>query len=306
MPCLKSFPGAKGASVQDRSDPTPTVVPFPSSATRTPPGKNSGRGWKDLRARVLSAAVIIPLAALCVWAGGVAYAAMIVLAMVGMASEWGRLFSLSARSWRGILYLLWSLACAACALTGQWGGAFLVMGVAFVFGPALWAGQVAVGCAGVSLLWLRFMTHPGAGVVLFVVACVALSDTGAYLTGRAVGGPKLAPRISPAKTWSGSCGGLLCAVAGGAVIAALLPDALPGCAWRGAMMGGVMAIAAQAGDLAESALKRARGVKDSGALIPGHGGLLDRFDGLLVAAPLAALISLGAAAGAAFWYVGLH
>ena len=305
MPCSRSIPGAKGASVQDRSDPpNPTVIPFPSAPT--PPGGGSGRGWKDLRARVLSALVIVPLAALCVWAGGVAYAVMIVLAMVGMASEWGRMFALSARSWRGVLYLIWPLACAAAALGGQWGGAFMVMGAAFVFGPALWAGQVAIGCAGVSLLWLRFMTHPGAGVVLFVVACVALSDTGAYLTGRAIGGPKLAPRISPAKTWSGSCGGLLAAVAGGAVIASVLPDALAGAGVRGAMMGAVMAVAAQAGDLGESALKRARGVKDSGAIIPGHGGLLDRFDGLLVAAPLAALISLGAAAGAAFWYVGLR
>ncbi|MCJ8355674.1 phosphatidate cytidylyltransferase, partial [Novacetimonas hansenii] len=116
--------------------------------------------------------------------------------------------------------------------------------------------------------------------------------------------PKLAPRISPAKTWSGSAGGLLSAVLGGMLIAGLMPGALPGAVWRGAVFGALVAIAAQTGDLAESALKRARGVKDSGTILPGHGGLLDRFDGLLVAAPMAALLSLGAVGRAAFWYVG--
>ncbi|BAK84992.1 phosphatidate cytidylyltransferase [Komagataeibacter medellinensis] len=262
--------------------------------------------WKDLRARVLSAAVLVPLAALCVWVGGLVYGAMIVLAMVGMAAEWARMFGFGLDARRGQLCLVWAACTGVAAVAGHWGGALLVMAAALVLGPALWAGQVAIGCAGLSLLWLRYMSEPGAGVVLFLVACVALSDTGAYMAGRLFGGPKLAPRISPAKTWSGSVGGLCCAVVAGMLIAALLPGAQPGAVWRGAVFGGLVAIAAQMGDLAESALKRKRGVKDSGTLLPGHGGLLDRFDGLLVAAPMAALLSLGAAGGAAFWYVGLH
>lgn len=241
------------------------------------------------------------MAALCIWAGGTAYAVLVLLATAGMAVEWGRLFGLHARSWRGALYVAWPVAAMVGALGGHWLEAFLVIGGAFVFGPALWSGQVVIGCAGLALLWLRLMTVPGAGVVLFVITCVAVSDSGAYLTGRLIGGPKLAPAISPAKTWSGSLGGLASAMVAGALVCTLVsgPDA-----WaRGVAFGALMAVAAQIGDLAESALKRARGVKDSGAIIPGHGGLLDRFDGLLVAAPLAALLSLGAAGDAAFWYV---
>ncbi|WP_342628999.1 phosphatidate cytidylyltransferase [Nguyenibacter vanlangensis] len=273
---------------------------------RTPQGRTTrdrtprGRNWKDLRARLLSAAVLVPVALFCVRTGGAPYAAMILLATAGMALEWGRLFGLAARSVRGALYLAWIAATMAAALAGHWWGAVLVMGGAFVFGPALWLGQVVIGCAGLSLLWLRMMTAPGAGVVLFVVTCVVVSDSGAYLIGRLLGGPRLAPAISPAKTWSGALGGLLCAMIAGGGVCVLVSG--PGNWGRGIAFGALMAVAAQIGDLAESALKRARGVKDSGAIIPGHGGLLDRFDGLLVAAPLAALLSAGAA-GAAFWYV---
>nr|WP_029335156.1 phosphatidate cytidylyltransferase [Komagataeibacter europaeus] len=280
----------------------------PENMGRAAPAAAAGKSgnWKDLRARVLSAAVLVPCVALCVWYGGLLYGALIVGAMAGMAMEWARMFGFGLETRRGQLCMAWAACVGIAALAGHWGGALLVMAAAIVLGPALWAGQVTIGCAGLSLLWLRYMSEPGAGVVLFLVACVALSDTGAYMTGRLFGGPKLAPRISPAKTWSGSIGGLGCAVLGGMLIAALLPGALPGALWRGAVFGALVAIAAQAGDLAESALKRARGVKDSGTILPGHGGLLDRFDGLLVAAPMAALLSLGAAGGAAFWYVGLR
>ncbi|RFP02029.1 phosphatidate cytidylyltransferase [Komagataeibacter xylinus] len=250
--------------------------------------------------------MLVPCVALCVWYGGLLYGALIVVAMAGMAMEWARMFGFGLETRRGQLCMAWTACVGIAALAGHWGGALLVMVAAAVLGPALWAGQVAIGCAGLSLLWLRYMSEPGAGVVLFLVACVALSDTGAYMAGRLFGGPKLAPRISPAKTWSGSIGGLCSAVLGGMLIAGLLPGALSGAVWRGAVFGALVAMAAQVGDLAESALKRARGVKDSGAILPGHGGLLDRFDGLLVAAPMAALLSLGAAGGMAFWYVGLR
>nr|WP_264812704.1 phosphatidate cytidylyltransferase [Gluconacetobacter sacchari] len=273
----------------------------PVLGSELPSTPRSGRNWKDLRTRLISAAVLAPVAALCIWAGGAAYAALVLLATTGMVVEWGRLFGLAARSWRAVLYVAWPVAAMAAALSGHWLVAFLVLGGAFVFGPALWSGQVVIGCAGLALLWLRLMTVPGTGEVLFVIICVAVSDSGAYLIGRMLGGPKLAPAISPAKTWSGSAGGLASAMVAGGLVCALASGSET---WvRGIVFGAMMAVAAQLGDLAESALKRARGVKDSGAIIPGHGGLLDRFDGLLVAAPLAALLSLGAAGGEAFWYV---
>ena len=142
-----------------------------------------------------------------------------------------------------------------------------------------------------------------------MVLVVIASDSAAYLAGRAIGGPKLAPSISPGKTRSGSAGGLLGAGLVGALLAWLLP-APPGIAAaaslaRGLGAGLLLGLVAQAGDLAESAFKRRCGVKDSGRLIPGHGGLLDRFDGLLAAAPIAALLSLASPVGTGFWYAGL-
>ncbi|HET9020103.1 MAG TPA: phosphatidate cytidylyltransferase, partial [Acetobacteraceae bacterium] len=114
---------------------------------------------------------------------------------------------------------------------------------------------------------------------------------GAYLSGRLVGGARLAPRISPGKTWSGAIGGLLAA--------ALVGAAAGG--GRGALVAAVLSVVAQAGDLAESAAKRRAGVKDSGRLIPGHGGVLDRLDALLAAAPAAALLALALGPGVALW-----
>ena len=125
--------------------------------------------------------------------------------------------------------------------------------------------------------------------VLLVLLATIASDTGAYLAGRRFGGPKLAPRLSPKKTWSGAAGGLVAATLVGAVVGIVAPHRhFLGTALEAALL----AIAAQAGDLAESAAKRRAGVKDSGQLIPGHGGVLDRVDGLMAAAPLAAVLVL--------------
>jgi phosphatidate cytidylyltransferase len=133
--------------------------------------------------------------------------------------------------------------------------------------------------------------------VLWLFVTVWASDTGAFVTGRAIGGPRLWPRLSPSKTWSGAVGGLIAtALVGG--LAAL---------WAGAAAtllvpaGIALGIAAQAGDLAESLAKRRFGVKDSGGLIPGHGGLLDRLDGMLAAAALLSLMTLAAGASPLVW-----
>ena len=115
------------------------------------------------------------------------------------------------------------------------------------------------------------------------------SDIGAYLAGRAIGGPRLAPRISPGKTVSGACGGLLAAICIGIVVALWL--AAPSL-WPEASIAGLLGVVAQAGDLGESLVKRHFGVKDSGRLIPGHGGLLDRLDALLAVALAASLLAL--------------
>ena len=146
----------------------------------------------------------------------------------------------------------------------------------------------------VALLWLRHQPDSGRETILWVLACIWATDIGAYFVGRTAGGAKLAPSISPGKTWSGLIGGMAwAAVASAAVGYAFgLGETV-----HLAIAGAALAIVGQAGDLLESAAKRRAGVKDSGRLIPGHGGLLDRIDGLmavLVAVAIARLIAGGA------------
>jgi phosphatidate cytidylyltransferase len=141
----------------------------------------------------------------------------------------------------------------------------------------------------IALVWLRLSAQWGLLAVLFVFLVVWATDTGAYLAGRFLGGPRLMVRVSPNKTWAGLVGGLLAAVLIGIAFAAVVED---GNAGRMAINSFVLALTSQAGDLVESALKREHGVKDASNLIPGHGGFMDRVDGLVFAAIVAALFGL--------------
>jgi phosphatidate cytidylyltransferase len=127
----------------------------------------------------------------------------------------------------------------------------------------------------------------GRETIFWLLAVVWGTDIGAYAFGRAIGGPKLAPSISPKKTWAGAIGGLVSGVLAGVCFMFAMNLPLTPAMLATAV---VAAIAAEAGDLLESALKRWYDVKDSGTLIPGHGGVMDRFDGLWAAAPVAALV----------------
>jgi len=161
------------------------------------------------------------------------------------------------------------------------------------------AGLLYIAVAAVSLLWLRADAVAGRADLLALLLLVWGSDVGAYAAGRAIGGPRLAPLISPSKTIAGSFGGLAAAIAVGLLVAAAVsPQANP---LRAALLAAALGIVAQAGDLLESWVKRRFGVKDSGSLIPGHGGLFDRLDALLAAAPAAALLALLAGRGLAWW-----
>ncbi len=286
------------------------ALPVPADDGPQGTGKDGGTGggWRDLRLRLLSAVVLAPLALGCIRGGGRLFEALVLLVLIGLGAEWAGLLRRPLVGLRGVTLLLWpAIACLAALVTGRWEEAVAMLAAPLVLGPAIAAGTVAVGVAGLALLWLREgpAADPGWDGMLFVVLAVWASDSCAYLAGRALGGPRLAPRISPAKTWSGSLGGLGGAMLLGAILALLLP-APPALAVPARIAGGLLAalllsLAAQAGDLAESAFKRRSGVKDSGRLIPGHGGLLDRLDGLLAAAPVAALLSLASPAGTGFW-----
>lgn len=233
------------------------------------PGDRESRRWGDLPKRLFSAVLLIPIALACVWIGGAPFALLTGAAAIGLLAEW---------------VALWRRRPGALGLPPA---AALAAGIAYILAGAL------------SFAWLRTDPVMGRNSVLFLLAVVWISDSIAYAGGRAIGGPRLAPRISPGKTWSGATAGLLAAGLAGFLLDYVLGRATaPARATLGAACIGLVA---QAGDLLESWVKRRVGAKDSGVLIPGHGGLIDRLDALLAAALLAALLALAAGRGVAFW-----
>jgi phosphatidate cytidylyltransferase len=141
-----------------------------------------------------------------------------------------------------------------------------------------------------SLIWLRSIPDAGLALAGWLLGTVWATDTGAYVAGKLIGGPKLAPRVSPGKTWAGLAGGVVLAAGWGAAFALVWT----GDAARSAVAAGCGAVLAQAGDLVISAVKRNYGAKDSSDMIPGHGGVLDRVAGLVTTGPLlAAMVALG-------------
>ncbi|MFQ5958061.1 MAG: phosphatidate cytidylyltransferase, partial [Alphaproteobacteria bacterium] len=194
-----------------------------------------------------------------------------------------------------------ALAGADFALVAAAAVAGVVFAVAWATGARrLWsaAGVVYVSIPCIALVWLRADQGLGRETIFWLFAVVWTTDTGAYFAGRGLGGPKLAPRISPQKTWAGLAGGVVCAALTGAATAALLglPNPAPV-----VLLSAALAFVAQAGDLGESMVKRRFGAKDSGQLIPGHGGVLDRLDGLMTAAPAVAAGMLLGGEGVLAW-----
>ena len=211
---------------------------------------NMSGNWDDLRTRVLSAIVMVAVGAGAIWAGGLVFEIMVVLAGLAMLWELRRMAVRSGQVRRGAVpYAL----------------------------------VVLLACLSLILLELRYGITP----ILWLVCVVVASDVAGYFAGRAFGGPKFWPAISPKKTWSGTIAGWVGAV-------------LVGLGFMLAGQGGLalvllspfVAFAGQMGDIAESWFKRRAGVKDSSNLIPGHGGFLDRFDALIFAAVVVGGIAL--------------
>lgn len=248
--------------------------------------------WGDLGPRVLSGLGMILVGGLAVWAGGAPFALLVVLVTGGMMWELARMTADPARDlslWLGALAAgmlalnLWSASpwpLAALALPALAGVLVPRRDRAVFFAYAL-----VIMATGLSLVILR--QSLGLVPVLWVLAVVVASDVLGYFAGRSLGGPKFWPRVSPKKTWSGTAAGWVGA-------------ALVGLGFWAAGLGTghllwaspLLAFAGQMGDIAESAIKRRAGVKDSSRLIPGHGGLLDRFDGLAFAAILSVLVQV--------------
>jgi len=254
----------------------------------------------DLLPRVLSALVLIPCALYALYSGGLVWTGLIAAAVAAISFEWADMVlgkGQNAAGKAGFVLVNVGLFAShvffaplvSIPLCLMFGFIAVVFGALKSSSKALWLGMgiAYIVIAGTALAWLRSHETPsGFLLVLFVLITVWASDIGAYFVGRSLGGPKIFPSISPNKTWSGSIGGVLIAAA----CAALFKT---GFGLGGSFVGLCVAAmglscVSQAGDAFESAMKRTFNVKDSGALIPGHGGVFDRLDALLLAAPVMA------------------
>lgn len=223
--------------------------------------------------------------------GGFAYWLLMVVIALFMMAEWSDLTATPAREKRLAQYAV-SVPLAIMAPVAA-GASFLALGLiaaAFFFVVIVtkraWLASGAIYCA-LPVLSLVLIREQDQGLLLSVWALVLvwMTDIGAFFAGRTIGGPKLAPRVSPNKTWAGLIGGVVLAGAFGAFM-----HAAYGLPLRMTLATPFLAVLAQGGDLYESWLKRQAGVKDSGNILPGHGGIMDRLDGLVPVAPVAALL----------------
>jgi phosphatidate cytidylyltransferase len=252
--------------------------------------------WSNLGLRVASAVVLIPAALAAAWFGGWLFLVVIAIAVALLSIEWGGMSApkapirVSAAVTVAVLSAVFlgheghfGLAWIA-VLVGAAAAALIARGVAERPSDAA-LGVLYIAPACVCLVWLRdvdqVMSAQGHWWTMMLFAVTWAADVGAFAVGSTLKGPKLWPRFSPNKTWSGFIGGLLAAMATGTLMSALSVFQLNLVA--AGLIGLVVGFATMAGDLWESALKRRFGVKDSGDLIPGHGGLLDRVDGLMFA-----------------------
>lgn len=262
-------------------------------AQEAPPGRTRS----ELGKRVISAIVLGLLAIAAAWAGGVPF---IVFWALAAAAVWWEWIGVVQAAQRQLLAVIGAVSIAGMTIA-------LAAGVpAFAFVTTLIGAAVAMSAGQTRRVWvgagifyaaavlipatmLREHAALGFVTVLWLFAAVWTTDTGAYFAGRAFGGPKLAPSISPKKTWSGAAGGTLAGlVASQAVLY------FSGIAWHPmhTVAALLVIIAAQLGDLLESWIKRYFAVKDAGTLLPGHGGVMDRLDGFLIGALVALVIGL--------------
>ena len=249
---------------------------------------------RDLLPRIASSVVLIGIAVVAAWSGGIVAALVVGSIAAIVHAEWAGITE-------GAVTPALPFSAAIVAALVAYGleyrtVAFVVAGVAIVVaavaGPRPWRplGVLYALVLGLGLLVLRDSAEYGLAAIAVLVAVVAATDIGAFVAGRALGGPKLWPAVSPKKTWAGAIGGLSAGIAVGLVAAGLL-DLEIGAGLVAVFV--VLSISSQCGDLFESFVKRRFGAKDSGRLVPGHGGLMDRVDGLVFASAVAVLVGIG-------------
>ena len=257
----------------------------------------------SLRLRTLSATALLPVPLAAAYVGGWVFAVLILVAALLAGREWDRLCRGSGGGAVALSHAAIVTGAIVLAARGEYS---LALGLAAAGAVAVGAiaalahrmpGWPATGVAYIALpaiacIYLRGDPEYGRTLVLWMFLAVWAADVGGFVAGRTFGGPRLAPRISPGKTWAGLGGGLVSAMLVGAA-AALVAD--PSSIALLVLVSAVVALVAQCGDLAESWVKRRFDAKNSGSLIPGHGGLLDRLDSMIFAAPaVAGVVLLGA------------
>jgi phosphatidate cytidylyltransferase len=258
------------------------------------------QGSRNLLMRVIAASVLAPSAIAIAYAGGWLWLGLVTLAAIGLYVEW--LTIVAARTPRvmaaGIVTLF---GAAVCLEIGRIGATYVIVALGVIIVALLSThrrGWAALGgcyalAALVASVAVRLDQTYGFTALMFILLVVWVTDIGGYFAGRGLGGPKLWPRVSPKKTWAGAIGGFAASLVVAAGFVAFDPN-------KGdpqlmlkmgplLLLGAVLSIATQFGDLFESAVKRRFGVKDSSHIIPGHGGLLDRLDGFVAAVVLAAI-----------------
>ncbi len=258
-----------------------------------------------LTTRALSALVLAVPVLAAVHVGRPVFELIVAAAAAAMVREWCRMCAGDAPGWSAVAVGATVLvAIAACGLGRPDGALAALAAGAVLIGLAsrghswLVAGVFYVGLPCVAIIWLRGDPVGGRETLFWLLGLVWASDIGAYAFGRLIGGPKLAVAVSPNKTWAGLIGAVACAALVGVATAVILGAEH---VWRLAAVSAILGGAAQVGDLLESGIKRRFEVKDSGTLIPGHGGLLDRVDALIVVVVIAALITLAAEGSMLTW-----
>ena len=260
-----------------------------------PPDRKPG----NLRLRLLSAMVFAPLVITAIYVGSPWFDIVVVVAGLLMAWEWARICCDGEFVLSGWLLAAGVAAAAGGAIAGEPRTAVVLIAIAAIVlsavsrierreaGYILPVGIVLVGFFTISFLWIRDFPESGREFMVWLVLAVWFTDTGGYFFGRTIGGPKLARRISPNKTWAGLGGGILLAtIWSGFWLTAVGEESILLILAAGISV----AALAQLGDLSVSAVKRKYGVKDASGLIPGHGGVLDRLDGMLLTAPALAFV----------------
>jgi len=258
-----------------------------SQAAAAAPGRN-------LMLRIAAALVLAPLGIVLAYAGGWWWAALVTLAAIGLFVEWLAMTSATRNVSVTVTGVIALVLTAPFLVLGNVNAALVVLALGLVAvsfrasEPRVWAigGFLYAAAAQVAAIAVRLDKSQGFSAIMLVLLVVWATDIGGYFAGRGIGGPKLWPRVSPNKTWAGAIGGFVTSLHVALGFSLLgLGKAVPLL-----VLAATLSIAAQCGDLFESAVKRHFGVKDSSHIIPGHGGILDRLDGFVAAIVLAAIV----------------